>query len=492
MTGSDNGTTNPDARSDATDTGELWRASAVEQAEGIRTGRFTSAEVTDSVLRRIADHNPRLNAIVYDLADEARIQAEQADRALAAGGDVGPLHGVPVTIKENIDQAGMPTTNGVPAFADVTADDDSPVVANLRRAGAVFVGRTNTPEFSMRGTTDNPLRGRTLNPWDDDASPGGSSGGAGAAAAAGFGPLHHGNDIGGSLRFPSFANGLVTVKPTTFRVPVYNPTAPSERGPLAQAMSCQGVIAREARDVRLATKVLIEPDPRDPNQPPLPWDGPELDGPIPVAVTTEAAGFDIHPGIVELVERAASLLADAGYAVEHVDPPPIVEPASAWFKTGTTELQVLLDPAVQEFGSDDIKKVFSYFFAASEVQDLDGYVTHFGDRTRMMRDWNLFLDRYPLVVTPFMMTPLYSWNFDVQGYDQFKRFLDASVYSFGINYLGLPAGVIGLDLVEGLPAAVQLVGRRYREDVICDALEAIEDRNGVLSHRLWEREDARR
>ncbi|MDH3684076.1 MAG: amidase [Acidimicrobiia bacterium] len=468
---------------------ELWMLSAVELAEGIRARDFTCKEVTGAVLDRIAARNPALNAIVVETADDARAQAEAADAAVAAGADLGPLHGVPVTTKENVDQAGMATTNGVPAFADVIADDDAPLVRNLRAAGAVFVGRTNTPEFSMRGTTDNPLRGRTYNPWDADASPGGSSGGAGSAAAAGFGPLHHGNDIGGSLRFPSFANGLVTVKPTTFRVPVFNPTATAERGPLSQAMSCQGVIAREARDVRLATEVMIQPDPRDPNCPPVPWDGPPVGEPIPVAVTLEPAGFDIHPGIVELVERAADLLAAAGYRVEHVDPPPIAEPAAAWFKTGTTELEVTLDPAVQSFGSDDIKKVFRYFFEASEVQDRDGYITHFGDRTRMMRDWNVFLDQYPLVLTPFMMTPLYRWDFDVQDYEGMKRFLDASVYSFGINYLGLPAGVIGIDLVEGLPAAVQVVGRRYREDLICDALEAIEAANGVLSHRLWVRDD---
>ncbi|MGI9615526.1 MAG: amidase family protein, partial [Acidimicrobiales bacterium] len=357
MAGSDDN----DGSTNSSGADDLWRLSAVELAAGIASKEFSSAEVTDSVLDRIAARNPKLNAIVFDQAEDARRQAADADRAVAAGDPLGPLHGVPVTTKENIDLTGTPNPNGVPAFADTIAEDDSPVAANLRRAGAVFVGRTNTPEFSMRGTTDNPLRGRTYNPWDDDASPGGSSGGAGASAAAGFGPLHHGNDIGGSLRFPSFANGLVTVKPTTFRVPVFNPSAPSERGPLAQAMSCQGIIAREARDVRLGTRVLIEPDPRDPNQPPLPWDGPSLDGPIRVAVTTETAGFDIDRGIVELVERAASLLADAGYAVEHVDPPPVIEPANAWFKTGTTELQVLLDPAVQEFGSDDIKKVFSYF-----------------------------------------------------------------------------------------------------------------------------------
>ncbi|MCP3990016.1 MAG: amidase [Actinomycetia bacterium] len=467
---------------------DLWKLGAVELAAGIKAGDYTCVEVTESVLGRIEAKNPALNAIVFDQTEEARAQAVEADRAVAANEPLGPLHGVPVTIKENVDQVGTPTTNGVPAFADNVATSDAPVVRNLRNAGAIFVGRTNTPEFSMRGTTDNPLRGRTYNPWNEEASPGGSSGGAGAAAAAGFGPLHHGNDIGGSLRFPSFANGLVTVKPTTFRVPVYNPSAPAERGPLSQAMSCQGIIARHAADVALATEVLITPDPRDPNCPPLPWAGPPLDGPIRVAVTTESASFDLHPGIKALVERAAELLATAGYDVVEADPPPVVEPASAWFRTGSTELEALLDPAVQEYGSDDVKKVFSYFFAASEVQDRDGYMINFGDRTRMMRDWNLFLDRYPLIITPFLMTPLYRWDVDVQDYEQFKQFLDASIYSFGINYLGLPAGVIGMDLVEGLPAAVQIVGRRYREDVICDALGTIEEANGVLTHQLWERD----
>ena len=183
---------------------------------------------------------------------------------MASGRQRGPLHGVPVTIKENVDQQGKPTPNGLPAFETVIAPDDAPVVANLRRAGAIIVGRTNTPELSMRATTDNPLHGRTLNPWHPDASPGGSSGGAGAAAAAGFGPIHHGNDIGGSLRFPAFANGLSTVKPTPGRIPAYNPSATAERGLLAQLMSVQGAICREVRDVRLATRVMAARDARDP------------------------------------------------------------------------------------------------------------------------------------------------------------------------------------------------------------------------------------
>ncbi len=469
---------------------EPWRLSATELAAAIRTGSISAVEAVDSVLGRIAERNPGLNAIVFDTGDEARAAAAEADAARVAGAPLGPLHGVPVTIKENIDQTGTPTTNGVPAYADLVADSDSPVVRNLRNAGAVIVGRTNTPEFSMRGTTDNPLRGRTINPWDADASPGGSSGGAGAAAAAGFGPLHHGNDIGGSLRFPSFANGTVTVKPTTFRVPVYNGTAPAERGPLSQAMSCQGIIARHAADVALATEVLVTPDPRDPNCPPVPWHGPAVGAPIPVAVTTAAHGFDLHPGIRGLIDRTAGFLSDAGYAVEEVDPPPVLDPAREWFRAGSTELEVFLDPAVQEVGSDDVKKVFTHFFASSEVQDRDGYLATFARRTALMRDWNVFLDRYPLVVTPFMMSPLYRWDYDVHDHEAFQHFLDTSIYSFGINYLGLPAGVIGLDLVEGLPAAVQIVGRRYREDVICRALEVVETANGgPLVHRLWARDD---
>ena len=211
----------------------LWQLSACEAAQGIRDKRFTSEALVESVTQRMAAHNPRLNAVVLDLTEEALIQARVADACVKAQEATGPLHGVPVTIKSNIDVKGQPTPNGLPAFADLIAPDDSPVVTNLKRAGAIIVGRTNTPELSMRLTTDNPLHGRTYNPWDDQASPGGSSGGASSAGAAGFGPIHHGNDIGGSLRCPAFNCGLSTVKPTFGRVPTYMPSAPEERGMLA-------------------------------------------------------------------------------------------------------------------------------------------------------------------------------------------------------------------------------------------------------------------
>lgn len=339
----------------------------------------------------------------------------------------------------------------------------------------------------MRGDTDNPLRGRTRNPWGDPISPGGSSGGAGAACAAGMGPIHHGNDIGGSLRFPSMANGTVTVKPTSNRVPVFNSSATAERGPLAQVMSVQGVIGRHADDVALATATMIEPDPRDPLSPPVPWVGPAIEGPVTVAVTTESAGYDLHPGIADLVERAADLLADAGYRIVRVDPPPIVEAAEGWFSVATTEMDATLVPAIREHGSSVINDVFGWYLELSEILDREGYINGFGHRTKLMRDWNLFLDEHPLVLTPFLMRPMYDADYDAKGLAEVKDLFDSAIYSTGINYLGLPAGVIGMDLVEERPAAVQLVGRRFREDVICTAMAAIEDRNGVLAHRLWDR-----
>lgn len=466
---------------------ELWKLSAVDAAAQIRDRHLKPSEVVTSAIDRAQATNDHLNAITLPLYEEAVSQALAADEAVASGDVLGPLHGVPITIKENVDMAGLPNTNGVPAFAELMATEDAPLVRNLRNAGAIIIGRTNTPEFSMRATTDNPLRGRTFNPWDDQASPGGSSGGAGSACAAGMAPVNHGNDIGGSLRFPSFTNGVTTIKPTSMRVPVYNSSSSGERGPLSQAMSVQGAIARHAADVRLATSVMIKPDPRDPLSPPVPWHGPDLGGLPKVALTTESAGYEIHPEISSLVHRAGDQLREAGYDVVEVSPPPIIDSAREWFRAGTTEMEATLDSALREYGSDTINKIFGWYYELSEILDRDNYIQAFGDRTRLAREWSLFLDDYPLVLTPFLMRPTYDWDYDTRGLSAVRDMFDSAIYSTGINYLGLPAGVIGMDLVSDRPAAIQIVGRRYREDLICDAMEAIEDRNGVLAHRLWDR-----
>jgi amidase len=463
----------------------LWQLSAVEIAAGIRSRRYSCSEVMASVVERIRKLNPKLNAIVVDLTDHALAQAAAADQKSHTLAGQGPLFGVPVTIKVNIDQQGQATTNGLLAFANLIAPDDAPLVRNLRNAGAIIVGRTNTPEVSMRLTTVNPLHGRTFNPWHPDASPGGSSGGAGVAAAVGFGAIHHGNDVAGSLRFPSFANGVTTLKPTPGRIPVFNPSATVERSLLWQLTSVQGAIARTVADVRLATRVMAGGDSRDPWWVPAPFEGESLQTPIRVAVTRNSHGYPIHPGILQLIDRCAAYLRDAGYEVVEAEPPSIMDPARGWFSVLLTDIKATLGPTVDQHGSEDIARIFDWYYEMGTILDLDSYRVGLADKVRMARAWNAFLDFYPLILTPFLMRPLYPWNYDTFGLEQTKDLWDASVYSYGINYVGLPAGFVPVDLVENLPAGVQLVGRRFREDVILDAMAAIEQRAGRLVDRLW-------
>ena len=459
-------------------------------AQGIREKKFSSEEVMYSVTERMALHNPRLNAVVDDYSDEAIAEAREADRILAAGEVVGELHGVPVTIKSNVDVEGKPTPNGLPAFADLIAPADSPVVSNLKKAGAIIIGRTNTPELSIRFTTDNPLHGRTLNPWHEDASPGGSSGGASSAAAAGFGPIHHGNDIGGSLRCPAFNCGLATVKPTFGRVPAWLPSAPAERGMLAQLMSVQGAICREVRDVRLATPLMAQADPRDPFWMPVPFEGwPEESGAIRVGVTSECYGHSIHPEITASIDRAAGYLSDAGFAVEQVTTPSVDDAANCWLRYLGNELKSFLMPVAREHGSKTVQKILEWYFEIGEVDDAEDYRIGIKERTAMTREWDVFLDKYPLVLSPYFLQQTPEWNCDTKSLEEMRTLFQSGIYSLGTNWLSLPAGVVPIGLVEELPAGVQIIGRRFREDLILDAMESIEARVGVLTQELWERDE---
>ncbi|MDP6952882.1 MAG: amidase, partial [Alphaproteobacteria bacterium] len=307
----------------------LWQWSACDMAAAIAAKDVSCTEVMESVVSRLHASNERINAVVDDLTGQALETARAHDRMLASGEVLGPLHGVPVTIKENIDQEGRATPNGVAAYAGVIAPADSPVVRNLRDAGAIVIGRTNTPEFSFRATTVNELHGRTFNPWNDWASAGGSSGGAAAAAMMGYAPLNHGNDIGGSLRFPAAACGAATVKPGLGRTPAYNPSAAIERGMLAQLMSVQGIIAREVKDVRLGMRSLVQYDPHDPWMVPMPFDGEAPEEPITVGFTKETFEFDLHPAVSDALDAAREALVDAGYVVREMAPPLLREAAEA-------------------------------------------------------------------------------------------------------------------------------------------------------------------
>ena len=248
---------------------ELWTFDATEIADGVRTRRFSAREAAESALARIDSVNGALNAVVDRFDDEALAAADAVDAAVARGDNPGPLGGVPVTVKVNVDQKGRATTNGLRLQKDLIAEADNPVVANLRRGGAVIVGRTNCPAFSIRWFTRNSLHGATLNPRAPGRTPGGSSGGASSAVAAGMGAVAHGTDIAGSIRYPAYACGVHGLRPTVGRIPVYNASGP-DRHIGGQITSVSGPLARSMGDLRIAVEAMAAPDPRDPWYVPAP------------------------------------------------------------------------------------------------------------------------------------------------------------------------------------------------------------------------------
>jgi len=466
---------------------EIWKLGAVETAAAIRARRLTARAAVEAAIERMQAVNASVNAVTLDLSEAALAAADRADNAQKAGDQLGVLHGVPVTIKENVDQKGVPNTNGVVAFAGKIAPDDSAVVSNLLKAGAIVIGRTNTPEFSLRWFTENPLRGRTLNPWNKDVTPGGSSGGASASVALGIGTIAHGNDLGGSLRYPAYACGVATIRPSLGRVPAFNPGAGDERPPSLQLMSVQGPIARTVRDVRLGLAAMAAPDHRDPWWVPAPLEGPSLPKPIRVAVTKTPAGFACHPAVAAAIDEAAGHLSNAGYAVEAIDPPLVAEIAALWRTLLNTDLRSVMRGAIREYGSDDVNQVIDNYDRDTPAIDLPAYTRALADRTRLLREWNGFLERYPLVLAPVSQMPPFPQGDDRSGIERMRQMLDEQSMLYAVNLLGLPAAAVPTGLHDGVPMGVQIVGPRFREDLCLDAAQAIEDKVGMLTERLWAR-----
>jgi amidase len=467
---------------------DLWKLSAVELSALTRSRQVSTEDVVRSSVERMRESNGEINAVTRDLGDAALATARAMDiSASETEIELPPLFGIPVTIKDNIDVAGQSTPNGLKQLDGIIAETDSPVTRNLKRAGAIIIGRTNAPEFSYRYFTDNPLFGMTLNPWDKEVTPGGSSGGASAAAALGYGPIHHGNDLGGSLRYPAYCCGVATVRPTLGRVPAFNGTNAAERPSLISIMSVQGTIAREVKDVRLGTRIMAERDPRDPWWVPAPFEGPRPDGPIKVALTRAPAGFDIDPGVARALEQAARWLEDAGYVVEEANPPLVTEVQQLWRDLIMTETEVLSRAAVDQMGSVAIHNAIGAMSAISTIQDLEGYLRGVADRSRVLRDWLVFMEDYPLVLSPLSLQPAFPQNADQHGPQRMGEIMDAQIHMSNMNFLGLPAAVVPVGLESGIPIGVQIAGSRYREDMCLDAAEAIERNVGVLVHQLWDR-----
>jgi amidase len=469
----------------------IWQWSAVETAAAIKGGRASVEAVVTAHVDRLHAANPALNAVVVDMTDLALKAARAADRAQAEGAELGPLHGVPVTIKINIDVEGQANSNGVVAFAGNIAPGDSAVAANLRGAGAIILGLTNTPEFSFRAFTDNPLHGLTLNPWDRAITCGGSSGGAAASVAAGIGAIAHGNDIGGSLRGPANWNGVATIKPTQGRVPAFNPSAAVERPPMAQLMSCQGPLAREVADVRLALEVMSRRDVRDPWWVPAPLLPAGSAGPVRVAIAKIPSDMTADPEIMAFVAEAARHLGQAGYEVSEVDVPDISVAWKLWADLLATEIATLLEAQMRSVASPDFLRALDGMIRMATTLDAEAYMKAIAQRSRVLREWLAFLERYPLILAPVSVRRTPGVNADLASDDAVGEILGHDMrFTAALSVLGLPVAVVPVGLLDGHPVGVQLIASRYREDICLDAAAAIEARVGVLARKLWARESA--
>ena len=424
--------------------------------------------------------NPAINAVVRVLEEEAVAAAEAADAARARGAALGALHGVPVTVKVNTDQAGCPTDNGVVAFRDAIASEDSPVVANLKRAGAIIVGRTNTPAFSMRMFADNALHGRTLNPRDPAVSAGGSSGGAGAAVATGIGAIAHGNDIGGSVRIPALFNGVVGLRVSLGRVPSYNPSQPIPRPVGAQLMAVQGPLTRSVRDARLALAVMAQGDPCDTRWADVPLEGPELPRPVRVALFPRNPGGFTHPAQAEAVHQAGRYLADAGYAVDEAMPPGLEEIIETWHRIGSTDVLGALAPRVEELGDDDARTSMRLWLELYPPSDMQGVLAALAQRDLLLWRWLTFMQQYPLVVMPTLGDLAPPHNLDTTREGQ-ARVMDSIRVSLISPLLGVPAIAVPVGNHGRLRAGVQILASRFREDLCLNAGEVVEAAEGVVT-----------
>ena len=452
--------------------GELVFRSASSLAGMISGRQVSSEEVVRAHLDRIEAVNPKLNAIVLVLADSALARARALDRELSRGVVVGPLHGVPVTIKDAIATAGVVTTGGTLGRADYVPTRDATVVARLKQAGAIVIGKTNLPELSQAGESDNLVYGRTNNPYDTARHPGGSSGGEGAAIASGMSPLGVGSDVGGSIRGPAHFCGIAGIKPTSGRVPNTG-HYPALGGALSQMWQL-GPLARYVEDLILALPILAGPDGVDPGVMPVGLQDPgDVDlARLRVAFHVSVPEVPVTPETEETIRRAAQALAGAGAAVVEARPAcldSILDQIYSFYsglsgdqtsrilaRAGTTNVHNLLREAT-EFQREHMPSLV-------ELIEILAWVDEF--RRQMLS----FLRDYDAILCPTHAHPAIA-----HGLSNTPRFKDGSMYCQIYNLTGWPGAAVRAGTSkDGSPISVQIVAKPWREDVALALAQRLE------------------
>lgn len=450
---------------------DIFRLSATEIARALREKSMSAVDVTESFLGRLDQANPAINAVVQDNRDEAIAAAAAIDRRFQKAENPGALAGIPWTVKVNVDQTGHATTNGLTVQKANVATQDSPVVTNIRNAGGVIVGRTNTPAFSLRWFTKNNLHGQTFNPRNPGVTPGGSSGGAAAAVAAGLCAIGHGTDIAGSIRYPAYACGVHGLRPTLGRVAAYNPSG-SDRFIGAQLMAVSGPIARTIDDIALALSPMSAPNVLDP------WSLPIASSTKPfekrVALTCAPDGMRVSEPIKKALVKAAAALEAEGWEVEEVACPPMRDAARINALLWMAETQFAQARLIEEEQDADAEFVYKMMCRDAGAVDLETVMTALQSRAALMRDWDIFLQKYPLFLCPTSGELPFEQQLDVRSEADFERVYEAQLTQRGLPVMGMPALSVATGTAGGMPLGVQLVAGKYREDILLSAGRVIE------------------
>jgi Asp-tRNA(Asn)/Glu-tRNA(Gln) amidotransferase A subunit family amidase len=456
--------------------------SARDIAAQIRKKEISPVEVAHFHLERIERLNPKLNAFVDWKPELVLAQARAAEQALQQEESIGPLHGVPLSIKSSIDVAGHRSEAGTRLRAGYVAAEDAPLVARLRAAGAVVLGVTNTPELLMAWETDNLLYGRTNNPWDLTRTAGGSSGGEAAAIAAGLSAGGVGSDGGGSIREPAHFCGICGLKPTPGRIPSTG-HFPKSGGPFA-LLGVVGPMARTVGDVQVLFEAMAGWDDGDPSSSPVPIREIherelkavgigffEDDGRTPVTAETRSA-----------VRRSASLLEHAGYRVESFRPDGLEEARALWWKFFGTAGGMILGPMLRGHESElsPILREFYSWTAAEPVHSGQSLLATWLGRDDVRERTLRQMRKYPVLICPTAAVPAFRHgerDWQVEG--KTVKYLDAWSYCEWFNLLGFPAAVVCMgSSQEGLPIGVQIVGRPWEEELVLAIAIALEEARG--------------
>lgn len=457
---------------------DICYTSAVELAERIRTRKASPVEITDAFLERIAAVNPKLNAYVTLVEESARAEARTAETAVTKGGQLGPIHGLPISIKDLQWTRGVRTTSGSKVYEHRIPDEDAPSVERLRAAGGIVLGKTNTPEFGWLAITDNLVFGKTNNPWNLECTPSGSSGGAAAATAAGLAPISLGSDGGGSIRHPASFCGVVGMKPTFGMIPRHVAAVDWP------TLSHQGPLTRTVADAALAMDVLCGYDTRDIHSVPLPpqkfLENLKRDpGGLRVAWTTDMGFAEVDPRVRKHFEAAVRAFDELGCVVEPGCPD--LRDSRELFK-GVMFCELVsgelrhINPDGSSLMNPDITK---FVLKRKDILARD-YLAANERREKMYLRVVKFFESHDLLLTPTMAIPPFKHPQTMADYPHTVNGVEVSTtgwqpFTFPFNLTGQPAISVPCGFTDdGLPIGLQIIGRRFEDLLVMRAAAAFE------------------